>query len=93
MGDKFIEANLKAANCYENSRSFFSAAKCYEQVAMASKDKNDWNSMITYYEKACLYFREHGVPDTAALTYNRGAGYLLTEEDVSTKLMLLFILA
>ena len=75
MPDKFIEANLKAANCYEQSRSFFSAAKCYEQVGLAARDKNDWNTMVTYYEKACLYFREHGVPDTAALTYNRGAGY------------------
>ena len=74
MTDKYIEANLKAAQCYENSRSFFSAAKCYEQVALASKDKDDWVKMVIYFEKACLYFREHGVPDTAALTYNRGAG-------------------
>ena len=77
MTDKFIEATLKAATCYENSRSFFSAAKNYEQVGLASRDKNDWNSMIKYYEKACLYFRQHGVPDTAALTYNRGAGYFI----------------
>lgn len=74
MTDKFMEAQLKAAKCYENCRSFFSAAKCYEQVSMAAKEKNDWNTMITYFEKACSYFREHGVPDTAALTYNKGAG-------------------
>src|SRR5699024_4494165 len=73
MMDKFIEAHLKAANCYENARSFFSAAKSYEQVALAAKEKNDWDTMVKYFEKACLYFREHGVPDTAALTYNRGA--------------------
>lgn len=74
MPEKFVEANLKAAECHEKSRSFFSAAKTYEQVAFCYKEKSDWDQMIVYIEKACLYFREHGVPDTAALTYNRGAG-------------------
>lgn len=73
MTDKFIEANAKAASCHESSRSYFSAAKCYEQVGLAAKEKGDWDTMITYFEKACHNFREHGVPDTAALTYNRGA--------------------
>lgn len=77
MLDKCIEANVKAASCYENSRSFFSAAKCYEQAGLLSRDLNDWDKMISFFEKACLYFREHNVPDTAALTYNRGAGYVM----------------
>lgn len=38
-----------------------------------SKELNDWDNVIKYYEKACHLYREHGVPDTAALTINRGA--------------------
>ncbi|KAH9419423.1 hypothetical protein DERP_010635 [Dermatophagoides pteronyssinus] len=78
MPEKAIEANLKAANCYEQSRSYFSAAKCYEQAGSISKDMKDWDKMIGYYEKCCLYYREHGVPDTAALTFNKVAGVLET---------------
>lgn len=74
MTDKFIEAHQNAAKCFESTRSFFAAAKSYEQIAQAARDKSDYNNMITYYEKACVLFREYGVPDTAALTYNKAAG-------------------
>ncbi len=40
---------------------------------MISKDLNKWDDVITYYEKSTFLYREHGVPDTAALTLNRGA--------------------
>ena len=73
MTDKLIEAHQKAAKCYEQVRSFFSAAKSYEQIALAAKEAGDYNTMVSYFEKACLHFREYGVPDTAALTYNKGA--------------------
>nr|XP_046910798.1 gamma-soluble NSF attachment protein-like [Dermatophagoides farinae] len=76
--EKAIEANLKAANCYEKSRSYFSAAKCYEQAGAISKEMKEWDKMIGYYEKCCMYYREHGVPDTAALTFNKIAGVLET---------------
>ena len=77
LPEKFVEAHLKAAKCYENTRSFFSAAKSYEQVALSARDKEDWDSMIQYFDRACQYYRENGVPDTAALTYNRAAGYFI----------------
>ncbi|XP_054164935.1 gamma-soluble NSF attachment protein-like [Oppia nitens] len=73
MPDKCLDAHLKAADCYEKTKSYFSAAKCYEQSAMVCKDLNDWDSVIKYMEKSCHMFREHGVVDTAALTFNRGA--------------------
>lgn len=76
MTDKFVEANLKAAECYEKCRSYFSAAKIYEQVGNTYKTQQNWDAMVPYYEKACSYYREHGVPDTAALSYNRGAAYV-----------------
>lgn len=78
LTDKFIEAHLNAAKCFESTRSFFQAGKSFEQIAQAARDKNDYATMITYYEKACVLFREYGVPDTAALTYNKAAGMLET---------------
>lgn len=74
MPEKVIEAMLKAAECFEKSRSYFSAAKCYEQAGLFSKELKDYDKMIHYYESACLAYREHGVPDTAALMFNKAAG-------------------
>ena len=76
LTDKFVEAQQKAAKCYESTRAYFSAAKCYEQIALVARDKQDWDSMILYFERASHNFRENGVPDTAALMYNRAAGYV-----------------
>lgn len=74
MPEKAIEANLKAFDCYLQTKTYFSAAKCYEQAGALAKELKDWENMIIYYDKACEYYREHGVPDTAALTYNKAAG-------------------
>lgn len=73
MPDKCLDAHLKAADCYVKNKSYFSAAKSYEQSAMVSKELNDWNSVMKYFEHSSHLFREHGIPDTAALTLNRGA--------------------
>lgn len=54
-----------------------STSRCYEQAAMISKELNDWDSVVKYYEKSCYFYREHGIPDTAALTLNRGAQYVV----------------
>ncbi|UXI19407.1 hypothetical protein NH340_JMT05350 [Sarcoptes scabiei] len=78
MPEKAIEANLKAFDCYLQTKTYFSAAKCYEQAGALAKELKDWENMIIYYDKACEYYREHGVPDTAALTYNKAAGVLET---------------
>ena len=39
------------------------------------KELNQWTQCTEYYQKACLMYREHGVPDTAALCLERGAKY------------------
>ncbi|XP_054706201.1 gamma-soluble NSF attachment protein-like [Uloborus diversus] len=64
---------LKAANCYAQNHSFFSAAKSYEQAALISKDMQDFMGSVQLIERACQLFREHGTPDTAALALERGA--------------------
>ena len=74
LPEKFVESQKKAAQCYESTRSYFSAAKCYEQIALNARDKQEWDSMIQYFDRACKNYRENSIPDTAALTYNRAAG-------------------
>jgi len=72
--DKSILYNEKAADCYKSSRSYYSAAKCLEAVAfMSGKDLGQWDKAITCFETASFMYREHGVPDTAALCLDRGA--------------------
>lgn len=75
--DKSIEYNLKAADCYSCQGAHYSAAKCFESAATSiGKDLSDWDRAIGFFEKACLMYREHGVPDTAALCMDRAAKML-----------------
>ena len=49
-------------------------SRAYEQAGLiAGKDMEKWQDASSFFEKSCQLFREHGVPDTAALTYDRGA--------------------
>lgn len=75
--DKSIEYNLKAADCYSCQGAHYSAAKCYESAASSiGKELSDWDKAIGFFEKACMMYREHGVPDTAALCMDRAAKML-----------------
>lgn len=48
--------------------------RSYEQVAMLfGKDMDQWDKAIDYFQRACGMYREHGVPDTAAMCLDRGA--------------------
>ncbi|GIY12636.1 gamma-soluble NSF attachment protein [Caerostris extrusa] len=40
---------------------------------MIYKEMDDYNSCVQMIERACQFFREHGTPDTAALTLEKGA--------------------
>ncbi|KAL7640354.1 UNVERIFIED_CONTAM: hypothetical protein RMT77_008625 [Armadillidium vulgare] len=64
---------LKAAENYKICRSFFSAAKCVEHAALASKEIGDIDSIASLSERAAGLYRNHGVPDTAALALDKGA--------------------
>ncbi|XP_074602093.1 gamma-soluble NSF attachment protein-like [Brevipalpus obovatus] len=75
--EKAVNCCLQAAKCYQQNRQNFSAAKAYEQAGLiAGKDMEKWNDASSFFEKSCQLFREHGVADTAALTYDRGAKML-----------------
>lgn len=64
---------LRASECYKQNRSFFSAAKSIEQAALISKDMGDLIETANLVERACQLFQEHGTPDTAALSLDKGA--------------------
>lgn len=50
--------------------------RSYEQAALHyGKDLNQQDKSVELFEKACFMYREHGVPDTAALCLDRGAKY------------------
>ncbi|KAI1297294.1 Gamma-soluble NSF attachment protein [Halotydeus destructor] len=71
---KALEMNLKAAEYFQESKSFFAAAKVYEQAALIyGKEMNNIEEAVALFEKAAFMYREHGVPDTAGLSLDRGA--------------------
>ncbi|RWS11130.1 gamma-soluble NSF attachment-like protein [Dinothrombium tinctorium] len=57
-----------AANEYQKAGTF-AAISCM-------KDMNNCNDSVKFFEKACALFRENGIPDTAALSMERGAKML-----------------
>lgn len=67
------ECLIKAADSYRQQHSFFSAAKSLEQAALVSKDMGDLNGAMKLVERASQLFQEHGTPDTAALSLDKGA--------------------
>lgn len=72
--EKALDCCIKAADYFQQNRQYFSAAKSFEQAALiAGKDMQKWSDAISLIEKACKLFQEHGVPDTCALVYERGA--------------------
>ncbi|KAB7507415.1 Gamma-soluble NSF attachment protein [Armadillidium nasatum] len=70
---QYRDCLLKAAENYKICRSFFSAAKCVEHAALASKEIGDIDSIASLSERAAGLYRNHGVPDTAALALDKGA--------------------
>lgn len=67
------ECLLKAVENYKLNRSFFSAGKCLDQAALISKELGDMESIFTLCQRAACMYREHGIPDTAALSLEKGA--------------------
>lgn len=70
---------MKAADCYAKNRSYFSAAKSYEQAALVCKEMEDYPTVVHLIQRACQLFREHGTPDTAAITLDKGGKMVETK--------------
>ncbi|XP_037797832.1 gamma-soluble NSF attachment protein-like [Penaeus monodon] len=67
------ECLLKAVEYYKLNRSFFSAAKCLDQAVLISKEMGDLDNVFKFCERAACMYQEHGVPDTGALSLDKGA--------------------
>ncbi|XP_064102174.1 gamma-soluble NSF attachment protein-like isoform X2 [Macrobrachium nipponense] len=67
------ECLMKAVENYKLNRSFFSAGKCLDQVALVSKEMGDMETIFKVCERAACMYQEHGTPDTAALSLDKGA--------------------
>jgi len=67
------ECLIKASECNRLNHSFFAAAKSLDQAAMVTRDMGDVLGAADLIERACQLFREHGSPDTAATTFEKGA--------------------
>ena len=52
---------------------FLCLFRCLEQAALISKELGDLDSIYTLCQRAASMYREHGIPDTAALSLERGA--------------------
>lgn len=82
------ECLLKAVENYKLNRSFFSAGKCLEQAAMISKELGDMESIFTLCQRSACMYREHGIPDTAALALDKGAKIL--ESQLPEKALIMY---
>ena len=47
--------------------------RCIEQAALISKETGEMEAVSHLSERAAVLYREHGVPDTAALVLVKGA--------------------
>ncbi|SPP73220.1 gamma-soluble NSF attachment protein [Drosophila guanche] len=76
--DKSKECQLKAIECYKNNKSWFHAAKAYEQIVLLSKDTDKLLEIEEYVNKACSLYQQHGSPEAAASALDKAAK--LTEQ-------------
>ncbi|MPC20532.1 Gamma-soluble NSF attachment protein [Portunus trituberculatus] len=67
------ECLLKAVENYKLNRS------CLDQAALISKELGDLESIFTLCQRAACMYREHGIPDTAALSLEKGAKMIDTQ--------------
>uniref|UniRef100_A0A1B6CXK6 Gamma-soluble NSF attachment protein n=1 Tax=Clastoptera arizonana TaxID=38151 RepID=A0A1B6CXK6_9HEMI len=68
--------HLKAAECHRQNRSFFHAAKCFEQALLTCKDLGDLRDVAQLADRSCSLYQQHGSPDAAASTLSKAAKIL-----------------
>ena len=47
--------------------------RSYEQASLVAREQGDLQETVRLIERACQLYQEHGSPDTAALTLEKGA--------------------
>lgn len=71
--DKSKDCLLKAIECYKNNKSWFHAAKCYEQIFLLSKETDKLTEVEEYARKAVSLYQQHGSPEAAASALDKAA--------------------
>ncbi|EDW61108.1 gamma-soluble NSF attachment protein [Drosophila virilis] len=71
--DKSKECLLKAIDCYKNNKSWFHAAKSYEQIILLCKDVDKLTDVEEYANRACSLYQQHGSPEAAASALEKAA--------------------
>ncbi|XP_059482574.1 gamma-soluble NSF attachment protein-like [Neocloeon triangulifer] len=64
---------MKAADSNKQNRSFFHAAKNYEQAILVCKELGDLRDVQKLAEKSCHLYQQHGSCDSAAMALDKGA--------------------
>ncbi|XP_064542885.1 gamma-soluble NSF attachment protein-like [Drosophila montana] len=71
--DKSKECFLKAIDCYKNNKSWFHAARSYEQIILLCKDIGKLTDVEEYANRACSLYQQHGSPEAAASALDKAA--------------------
>ncbi|XP_033164120.1 gamma-soluble NSF attachment protein isoform X2 [Drosophila mauritiana] len=62
-----------AIDCYENNKSWFHAAKSYEQIILLAKETDKLSEVEDYANRACCLYQQHGSPEAAAAAMDKAA--------------------
>ncbi|XP_017071905.2 gamma-soluble NSF attachment protein [Drosophila eugracilis] len=64
---------LDAIECYEKNKSWFHAAKSYEQIILLAKENDTLSEVEDYANKACNLYQQHGSLEAAAAAMDKAA--------------------
>ncbi|XP_014221678.1 gamma-soluble NSF attachment protein-like [Trichogramma pretiosum] len=65
------ECLMLAAKCYKENRSWFQAAKCYEQVVLCLRELNQLSGIPKLAHNACSLYQQHGSPESGATVLDK----------------------
>ncbi|OXU24566.1 hypothetical protein TSAR_000776 [Trichomalopsis sarcophagae] len=67
---------MKAADCFKQNRSWFHAAKNYEQALLVLKEMNQLAEAPSLAHRACSLYEQHGSPESGATVLDKAAKML-----------------
>ncbi|KOC67471.1 Gamma-soluble NSF attachment protein [Habropoda laboriosa] len=62
---------MKAADCYKENRSWFHAAKSFEQAILISKEMGNLGDVPKLADRACSLYQMHGSPESGATVLDK----------------------
>lgn len=78
---------MKAADCYKQNRSWFHAAKSFEQALLICKEMGTLSEVPKLAHSACTLYQQHGSPESGATVLDKGAKLVeATEPEMALEL-------